>query len=59
MQDGAELEDEEKAIVEELQNACFVSVSAREVQEDPPEVNDTLKNETQKETKPPEETAGL
>lgn len=59
MQDGAELDTEEKAMVEELQNACFASGSAREVQEDPPEVNDTLKNEVQKETKPSDETADL
>lgn len=52
MQEGAELEDEEKAMVEELQNACFVSGSSRGMREDPPEADETLKNETQRDTEP-------
>lgn len=43
MQEGAELEDEEKTMVEELQNACFVSGSSRGKQEDPPEVDERLR----------------
>lgn len=52
MQEGAELEDEEKTMVEELQNACFVSGSSRGKQEDPPEVDETLKNATQRASEP-------
>lgn len=52
MQEGAELEDEEKTMVEELQSACFVSGSSRGKQEDPPEADETLKNATQRESEP-------
>lgn len=50
MQEGAELEDEEKTMVEELQNACFVCGSSRGIQEDHPEADETLKNEAQRDT---------
>lgn len=52
MQEGAELDDEEKTMVEELQKACFVSGSSRGMQGDHPEADETLKNETQRDTEP-------
>lgn len=48
MQEGAELENEEKTMVKELQNACFVSGSSRGMQEDPPEADEMLKNKIQR-----------
>lgn len=56
MQEGAELDDEEKTMVEELQKAGFVR--GRGMQEDPPEADERLKNETQRDTEPSDETAG-
>lgn len=49
MQEGAELEDEEKAMVGELQNTCLISGSSRGTLEDPPEADDALRHETQTE----------
>lgn len=53
MQEGAELEDEEKTMVKELQNACCVSSSSQGKKEDPLEAEKMLKKETQRDTEPP------
>ncbi|XP_074526836.1 uncharacterized protein KIAA0825 homolog isoform X2 [Halichoeres trimaculatus] len=56
MQDGAELEDEEKSMVEELQKAYFVCCCSPELQ-DPPEADESPAEQTQGETHPSDETA--
>lgn len=56
MQESAELEDEEKAMVEELQKAYFVCCCSPGPQ-DPTEADETLTQETQGETQPSDETA--
>lgn len=52
IQEGAELEDDEKTMVEELQNTCLVSGSSRGMQKDPPEAEEKQKNKTQRDTEP-------
>lgn len=49
MQEGAELEDEDKSMVEELQKAYFVCCCSLGLQ-DPPETDDTVENKIQGET---------
>lgn len=49
MQAGAELNDEEKSMVEELQRAYFVC-SYNVGLQDPPEADETLAKETQGDT---------
>nr|XP_046243006.1 uncharacterized protein KIAA0825 homolog isoform X2 [Scatophagus argus] len=56
MQEGAELEDGEKSMVEELQKAYFVCCCSPGPQ-DPPEADETLAKQTQGETQPPDKTA--
>ncbi|XP_069555977.1 uncharacterized protein KIAA0825 homolog [Brachyistius frenatus] len=51
MQEGAELEDGEKAMVEELQTAFFVCCCNQE-QQDPPETDETPAEQTRGETQP-------
>lgn len=50
MQEGAELEDEEKAMVEELQKAYFVHDCSLGVQDDPSQADEMLEKETEGET---------
>lgn len=51
MQEGAELEDEEKSMVEELQKAYFVCRSSSSLGlQDPIETHDTMENKTQGDT---------
>lgn len=50
MQEGAELEDEEKSMVEELQKAYFVCCSSSPGLRDPTETHDTMENKTQGDT---------
>ncbi|XP_038560256.1 uncharacterized protein KIAA0825 homolog [Micropterus salmoides] len=56
MQEGAELEDGEKSMVEELQKAYFVCCCSPG-QQDPPEADETLAEETQGETRPADKSA--
>ncbi|XP_040898479.1 uncharacterized protein KIAA0825 homolog [Toxotes jaculatrix] len=56
MQEGAELEDGEKAMVEELQKAYFVCCCSPGPQ-DPPEADETLAEQTQGETQPSDKSA--
>lgn len=56
MQEGAELEDEEKAMVEELQKAYFVCCCSVGPQ-DSPEADETLTEEARGETQPVDITA--
>lgn len=49
MQEGAELEDEETSMVEELQKAYFVCCCSLGLQ-DPPATDDTVENNIQGET---------
>lgn len=56
MDDGAELEDGEKAMVEELQRAFFVCHCNPGLQ-DPPEVDETVAEQTQGGTQTPDKSA--
>ncbi|XP_070690225.1 uncharacterized protein KIAA0825 homolog [Pempheris klunzingeri] len=56
MQEGAELEDGEKSMVEELQKAYFVCCCSPGWQ-DPPEADETLAEQTQGETQPSDRSA--
>lgn len=56
MQEDAELEDEEKAMVEEFQKAYFVCCCSSGTQ-DSPEADETLTEKTQGETQPSDKTA--
>ncbi|XP_070760941.1 uncharacterized protein KIAA0825 homolog [Enoplosus armatus] len=56
MQEGAELEDGEKSMVEELQKAYFVCCCSPGLR-DPPEADETLAEQTQGETRPSDKSA--
>lgn len=56
MQEGAELEDGEKSMVEELQKAYFVCRCSPRPQ-DPPEADETLAEQARGETQPSDESA--
>ncbi|XP_036953072.1 uncharacterized protein KIAA0825 homolog isoform X5 [Acanthopagrus latus] len=56
MQEGAELEDGEKSMVEELQRAYFVCCCSPRPQ-DPPEADETLAEQTRGETQPSDKSA--
>ncbi len=56
MQEGAELEDGERNMVEELQKTYFVCGCSPGPQ-DPPEADETLAEQTQGETQPSDNSA--
>ena len=56
MQEGAELEDGEKSMVEELQKAYFACCCSPRPQ-DPPEADETVSERTQGETQPSDKSA--
>lgn len=56
MQEGAQLEDEEKSMVEELQKAYFVSCCSLGLQ-DRPESDETSEKETQGKHNHPDKSA--
>ncbi len=56
MQEGAELEDGEKSMLEELQKAYFVCCCSPGPQ-DRPEADETLAEQTQGETRPSDKSA--
>ncbi|CAB1456387.1 unnamed protein product [Pleuronectes platessa] len=56
MQEGAELDDAEKAMVEDLQKAYFVCCCTAGPQ-DPPDAEDTPAEQIQRETQPSDESA--